>query len=126
MISRKRFAFVTDTGGNDKDTWGGVYGHVQQVAYTPAGDTGVLLDTGAVLTITVDTGGLSQPLLVTHMPATGMIRGVKIPQLDTGGAPISGVDDYPVLAGEKLTASLQGIATDTGKEGTVNIYIDEG
>lgn len=125
MLGVKNFTGYTDTGANAQASWG-VRGKLVQMSYSP-GDTGEILDTGAELTLQMDTGGQPFTIMVAHMaPATGFIRGLKIPQLDTGGSLIAtGVEEHPHIMG-KLTASVQSdVTTDTGKLVGLKFYVDD-
>ena len=120
-----------DTGGNDADVTPAIFGRLVQVAYQP-GDTGVRADTGAEVTLTADTGGLNLVLAAFHLaPNTrSWARAYRIPTHDTGGDALlyaaggTGVHENAYLAGERITASVQGIATDTGKD--VNLFVYSG
>lgn len=129
--NRVAFALTTDTGANASATAGPIMGRFLQVVYDP-GDTGVRMDTGAVLTVTMDTGEISLPMLVAHLaPNTKpWARAYKIPSHDTGGNALlyagggEPVAEFFYISGDKVTASVQGIATDTGKTPTIYLYHD--
>lgn len=126
-VSRQSLNMVTDTGANASTVSGPLYGGIVQVGYSPA-DTGVRIDTGAVLTLTADTGGINVPVLTMHLAPNGSawFRGLGTPVYDTGGGIVSGVTTVNALAGECLKASVQGISTDTGKEVEIYVYTYSG
>lgn len=117
---RQTLNLVTDTGANASGVSGRFFGELKQIGYAP-GDTGTILDTGAVLTLVADTGRLNATIFQSHLaPATGWVRRVALPEYDTGSI----VDWEPaVFAGEKLTATVTSdLATDTGKDATVFLW----
>lgn len=127
ILSRSRIDILTDTGANYAETTGPITGEFVQMGYVPA-DTGIRLDTGAVLTLTHDTGGLNAAATVVHLAPNGASwrRSFQQAIFDTGGGQVGTERFYPIhLASEKLTASIQGISTDTGKQGTVFFYFRE-
>lgn len=131
---RHRLSITTDTGANGTAFSAPLYGELVQFIAKPA-DTGVRADTGLVLTLDMDTGTINQRLFVRHNEpnaANQLFSLYPIKALDTGGEVISndtgGAARYdqrqPVcFAGEQIKASVQGIATDTGKEIVLYAYL---
>ena len=125
-LGRKRIQLTTDTGANASAVTSGVIGYFSHMAYKP-GDTGVRLDTGAVVTVTADTGAMNLPLFVAHLAPNDKTwaRYYTIPVHDTGDGAIDGSAGLIGLAGEQLTVSVQGVAADTGKEADIFLYTFE-
>jgi len=121
--SHDRFQLVTDTGANAAITSDRNFGVITGLAYKAA-DTGVRADTGAVITLTADAGDFNIPLFVTHLLPNGASWYHPFAQqtYDTGGGIITGSFSPYVFNGEKVTASIQGIATDTGKSVDLKLY----
>lgn len=118
------FNMITDTGGNASRTSPNNYGVLAGLAYRGISDTGIQIDTGAVITLTADTGNFSIPLFVGHIVPNGAswYKPLVANSYDTGGGAISGSYQPYVFAGEKVTAAVQGISTDTGKTVDLNLY----
>ena len=128
MAKRQVFEITTDGSGAGSLVGPNSFGRLVQLT-TGAIDTGVRADTGLVFTVTADTGRLNKALLVAHnLPnTTGMILNLErlIKSTDTGWD-FSDTGGYPFhAAGERMTVSVQGIATDTGKDMRINLYFDE-
>lgn len=122
-----RYQFDLATGGSTaaSDVAKHVQGSIVQVSYRGE-DTGVALDTGAVITLTQDTGNFSIPVLTTHAGTGPWSRAVQNALYDTGGAIVDGSQHPPVFWGEKLTVNVQGIASDTGKQASIRVYTYSG
>jgi hypothetical protein len=124
-IIRYSLPLVTDTGANAAEFTPSIMGRLLQVAGHMA-DTGVRADTGAVITLTADTGNLNLRLGVFHnLPNDrGWAKSLQQTIYDTGGGAVSAYEPI-ALAGEKIKASVQGIAADTGKELNLFLYVEE-
>lgn len=124
-VTKYRFDLATGSGNTASAVAHHVQGSIVQVSYKGE-DTGVALDTGAVITITQDTGEFSIPVAVMHAGNGPWSRAVQNALYDTGGTIVDGSQHPPVFWGEKMTVSVQGISTDTGKLGTVRVYTFSG
>jgi len=129
----KRFFMEPSTEGGTTwtDIFGPVTGKILQIGYFQ-GDTGIRLDTGAELSLSfADTGKLNGTYKVfdTHLDSS-FVRAPAQPVVDTGGDPaFYAAGGLPVLmplvfAGEVLRATINGIATDTGKTGKITIWTE--
>jgi hypothetical protein len=122
-VTRHHLVLTTDTGANASTVSGTLNGQLEQISYYAA-DTGVRADTGAVVTMQLDTGEGGPVLSVFHLVPNGTswMRHIQAPMMDTGGA-ITATSYLPfALAGEKVKVSVQGLATDTGKEVHLHLY----
>ncbi len=123
-VTKYRFDLETEAGTTAKVVAHHVQGSIVQVRY--AADTGLQLDTGAVLTFTQDTGDFNIPIAVMHAGTPPWSRVLQNALFDTGGTLVSGSQHSPVFWGEKLSVSVAGVSTDTGKVARVEVVTYEG
>ncbi len=120
-ISRQRFDFVTDTGGDWADTGPPISGAILQVRYIPDGSTP--LDTGADITLSLANTGV--PVLnMDNIGSAAFTRVPKQPIHDTGGAAVSGLREFVFAVNEGLRVEVNQSAAVAGvKKGTLFVWV---
>lgn len=119
-VTRYHFDLTADTGSVQ-----GVADHVQgsivQMSYKGT------LDTGAVITLTQDTGNFAIPVMMVHAGTSPWSRAVQNALFDTGGTIVDGSQHPPVFWGERLTAKVTNVDTGgAGQTASLRIYTYSG
>lgn len=119
-VTRYSFDLTADT-GSEQDVAHHVQGSIVQVQYS--GD----LDTGAVISITQDTGNFAIPLMVMHAGTSPWSRAIQNALFDTGGTIVTGSQHPPVFWGEKMTCKVTNVDTGgAGQTASVRVYTYDG
>ncbi len=119
-ITKYLFDMTAGVGGV-QDVAENVQGSVVQVQYKGT------LDTGAVISLTQDTGNFSIPVLVMHAGTGPWSRAVQNALFDTGGTIVDGSQHPPVFWGEKLTCKVTNVDTGgLGQAASVRVYTYDG
>jgi hypothetical protein len=122
-ITRHTIAITTDTGANFAAETAPVSGRIMQMRYLP-GDTGLILDTGADLDVTLKDSGVV--VANFHPGQAAFTKAIRQPTHAADGsaslhaAAGEPVEDYIVVTGEALQVSVADGGT--GKEGTLHIW----